>query len=392
MVLPKLVWRYLFSGKLSTKVITFVSLLGTFIATASLLLTLGVMNGFQRAVFKSLLSHTPHVLVFLDTRNEAEELLNSLRGNSEVKKAFWYAVFNLIASRDEKVAPLTVYASDLKNLESFLDLRENLVEGNLTKDGLILGDLAADNLGLERVPDGINLINPIAEETPIGFLPEAEPVTVRAIYSTGFFVYDSAAVADYSFISKLFKPNAFNVVVQLKNPYRAQDFAKRLEELFPYAYTTTWIDRNRDFFNALNLEKLAMTLVVALITVVAAFNVFSLLVMKVRELRRDFAVFRAFGAGKGFIFSLVVLQGFLIGTLGVVFGVLLSAVSAFFANKYKLIQVPADVYLTPYIPVVITPTDYILVSLGVILLSTLAAVAPAVSAVREKVSEILRNE
>ncbi len=393
MVFPKLVWRYLFSGKFSTRLVTAVSLFGTFIATVSLLLTLGVMNGFQRAVSGQILSKTPHVLVICNSLGEAKEILAFARQKFPgLKEEFWYANFNLIAQKGRNLSPLTIFASDIENLERFFNLKKNLLIGKVDKKSLILGELVADNLNIVLVPSKILLINPIGKITPIGFMPQMEEFPVSGIYSTGIYIYDTAAVADYNLLSKLFKPTSFNVVLQLKDPYRVSDVKKTLAAYFPSVYISTWVDRNRDFFAALELEKRAMIAVVALIAVVAVFNVFSLLLMKIRELRKDFAVMRAFGIGAGYIFALVLAQGFLIGLLGALFGAAVAAAAAKVLTHYRLIGVPADVYLVSYIPIEISPLNYVLTVSGIVLLATISATFPARMAVKEKVSQILRNE
>jgi lipoprotein-releasing system permease protein len=182
------------------------------------------------------------------------------------------------------------------------------------------------------------------------------------------------------------------VVVQLKKPFEADLFKEKLLRLFPNLFVNTWIDRNRDFFAALRLEKIASVLVVGLIALVAVFNVFSLLLIKIGELKRDFAVFRTFGATRGFIFGLVLLQGLIIGGLGTTFGVIFALIISFVVNKYKLISVPPDVYLVSHVPIVNTFWDYLWVVVAVVGMSTAAALVPAYISSRERISRILRND
>ena len=135
-----------------------------------------------------------------------------------------------------------------------------------------------------------------------------------------------------------------------------------------------------------------MVLVVGLIGLVAAFNISSLLFTKVRELSRDFAIFRAFGIGKGFIFSLVLSLGGIIGLIGSLSGIAFALTAAYVANRYKLIQVPQEVYLTPYLPVDIGWKNILWVFLAVMLFSLLASLFPAYTATKQKITDILRNE
>ncbi len=393
-MLGKLVWRYLLSGSFSTKLITFISLFGVFIATVALTLTVGIMNGFENTVREKILQNLPNLVVYTDNFHQSEEVINFLKTHygEDIKLAFWVAQYNLILQKGKKLSQATVYAGNLKDLQRFLSLEDNLIEGSVSKNGLLIGLKLADQLGIFDVPTKITLIDPVAIKTPIGFLPKIKHSEVVGIYSTHFTVYDGAALADWGTFHKFFKNPTFSVVVQLKNPYEVKKFESVLNREFPSLYTLTWIDSNKEFFGALKLEKLGMALVVGLIVVVAAFNITSLLLMKVQEKRKDIAIFRSFGIGRGFIFKLFLLQGFLIGFIGATVGLFVALLLAFVSNKYHLIKVPADVYLTPYMPIEPSLIDCITIFGFVILLSILAAYIPAYRAAKEKIVNILRNE
>ncbi len=393
-MLGKLVWRYLLSGSFSTKLITFISLFGVFIATVALTLTVGIMNGFENTVREKILQNLPNLVVYTNNLHQSEEVINFLKTHygKDIKLTFWVAQYNLILQKGKQLSQATVYAGNLKDLQRFLSLKDNLIEGSVSKNGLLIGLKLADQLGIFDVPTKITLIDPVAIKTPIGFLPKIKHSEVVGIYSTHFTVYDGAALADWKTFHKFFKNPTFSVVVQLKNPYEVKKFEGVLHREFPSLYTLTWIDSNKEFFGALKLEKLGMALVVGLIVVVATFNITSLLLMKVQEKRKDIAIFRSFGIGRGFIFKLFLLQGFLIGLIGATVGLFVALLLALVSNKYHLIKVPADVYLTPYMPIEPSLIDCITIFGFVILLSTLAAYIPAYRAAKEKIVNILRNE
>jgi lipoprotein-releasing system permease protein len=393
-MLGKIIWRYLLSGSFSTKLITFISLFGVFIATLSLTLTVGIMNGFENTVKEKILQNLPNLVVYTDNLQQSEEVINFLKNHygKEIKLTFWVAQYNLILQKGRKLSQATVYAGNLKDLQKFLSLKENLIEGSISKNGILVGLKLADQLGIFDVPTAITLIDPIAIKTPIGFLPKIKHSQVVGIYSTHFTVYDQAAIVDWETFNRFFKNPTFSVVVQLKNPYEVKKIASALNREFPSLYTLTWIDSNKEFFGALKLEKLGMALVVGLIVVVATFNITSLLLMKVQEKRKDIAIFRSFGIGRGFIFKLFLLQGLVIGLIGASAGLSVAMLLAFVSNKYHLIKVPADVYLTPYMPIEPSAIDCISIFGFVILLSTLAAYIPAYRASKEKIVNILRNE
>jgi lipoprotein-releasing system permease protein len=389
----KIVFRYLFGGRFTTKFLTVISFLGTFLATSALLITVGVMNGFEQSVKENLLKYLPHALIFAGDPKEAKELSENLKREfpKYIENTYWYASFGLILQKGENLSEATVYGMKEKTLKRFLNQRGKLVEGTFSKNSLILGEILSTKLGIFEVPAKVIAISPFAKKTPIGFLPNIKRMSVGAIFRSGYYPYDSAAFADYDFLIKKFAPSGYYVVAELKDPYGAEEFKKAFTERYRYFFITTWIDTNKDFFNALKLEKLGMFLVVALITVVSAFNITALLLTKVKELSLDFAVFRAFGLGRGFIFSIVVSIGGTIGIFGSLSGILFSLLVSFVVNKYKLIKVPADVYLTPYLPIVFGLKEILLVFFFVVSFSLLASLIPATVAVKQKVSEVLRN-
>jgi lipoprotein-releasing system permease protein len=389
----KIVFKYLFGGRFTTKFLTSISFIGTFLATSALLLTVGVMNGFEQSVKENLLRYLPHALIFVGDQKEAQKLSVNLKKDFPdfIKNSFWYATFGLILQKGENLAEAAVYGMENKTLKKFLERRGKLVAGKFSNNILILGEILSTKLGIFEVPTKVTAISPFAKKTPIGFLPNIKRLTAGAIFRSGYYPYDISAYADYSFLIKRFTPSGFYIFAELKDPYKAEEFKQRFTEKYRDFYLITWIDTNRDFFSALKLEKLGMFLVVALITVVSAFNITALLLTKVKELSMDFAVFRAFGLGRGFIFSVVVSIGGTIGILGSFSGILFSLLVALVVNKYKLIQVPADVYLTPYLPIVFGLKEILLVFFFVVSFSLLASLIPATVAVKQKVSEVLRN-
>jgi lipoprotein-releasing system permease protein len=392
MPLFKLVLRYLFSGKPTTRFATYTALLGTFLATLSTLLTVGIMNGFEESVKKNLLANTPHVTVYLNSREEVYQLLKGLKGFSNIKESYWYATFPAILQKGKYLADAVILGTDESFIKGVLHRKGVLFSGNFTRKGLILGNLLASRLGVYETPSSVNVISPTAGLTPIGFLPKIKRFEVTGIYSTGKYFLDISAIGDFTFLNRFLKASSFVVTVKLKDPYGASEVKEILEERFKNAFVTTWIENNRDFFNALKLEKLGMLLVVSLIVLLAAFNVASLLIAKVRELSLDFAIFRAFGLGRRFIFAIVLLLGLSVGLAGSLIGVAVAEAVAYIANKYKLIAVPQELYTTPYLPILFGAKEILLTVGFVTLLSLLASVIPALSAVRERVTSVLRND
>lgn len=392
MVLPKLVIRYIFGGRSSTKFITLIALIGVFLASSSMLLTIGVMNGFEKSVKEGILSTTPHISVFVGDREEAKGVIFKVSKNPLVKKAYWYATFGAILQKGTQLTGAVLIGISKREEKFLLQKKGVFWKGNLTDRGIALGNILASRLGIYSIPQRVVVIAPTTQRTPIGFIPRIRRVEVSALYSSGIYNLDTEGVGYFEFLSKFLTPNTFQVVIMLKDPYRVEEFKRKLEKYFPSAFISTWIDANRDFFNALKLEKLGMVLVVGIITLVAAFNITSLLITKVRELSKDFAIFRTFGAGRNFIFGIVLSLGLALGLGGATLGVATASLIAFMVNRYKLLKVPADVYMTPYLPVVFGWGEVLSVVAFVVFLSLLAALIPAKIATSERITDILRND
>ncbi len=390
----KIALRYLWSGRFSTKLITAIAFVGTFLASFALVFTVGIMNGFERAVKEGLLKNLPHIQIFLFEERQIPTVEGRVKEllRKNIKTIYWYAAYGLILQKGEYLASATVYTSKEGSLKRFISTKLHIREGKFESNCLLIGNLLASKLGIHKVPDKVLLINPVARKTPVGFLPRIKIVKVCGIFSSGYAPYDEAALASYGTLKGTFTPSVFAVVVELKDPYRVDYFREILLKEFPDTYISTWIDGNREFFSALQLEKLGMVLVVGLIAIVASFNTTALLFMKVKELRKDFAIFRTFGIGKFFIFRIVLMIGATLGTLGGLFGIIISYIFSLIFTHYRLIKVPEEVYLTSYLPVEPGFLTLIFVFIFISMLSVFAALLPAYSASKEKITDILRNE
>jgi len=181
--------------------------------------------------------------------------------------------------------------------------------------------------------------------------------------------------------------------IYLKDPYQAQEVKKKVEEILGFsAIVRSWIDLNQQLFNALQLEKVAIFFVLLLMTTLSSFNITSLLFLKVRDKVRDIAVLRTYGFKRKDIMLTFLLQGIILGLGGTLFGITLALVGQFLINQYKLIRVPADVYLMDHIPCAIEPTDLAITFFVALFISLMASLAPSYRASKLSVVEILRKD
>ncbi len=390
----KIAFRYLISARGSTLLITFISFFGVFLSVCAILLTLGVFTGFQDSLKEKILSTAPHIIVSTVSDKDLKSIKKEIEKIPQVKGAIIFTLYSAILAKEGRVQPVTVKAVDYK--EEFLKelVKKQLKEG-LLRDAVV-GKGIADVLGV-RVGGEAVLVFPMGIRTPTGFIPKTKNVKIGGIFETGAYDRDFVLVYMEREKAKNFFKRGFRlegVEVYVKDPYRVQEIKEIIREKIEsdYIFIRSWIDLNKPLFNALQLEKLALFLILLLMVFVASFNITSLLFVKSREKVKDIAILKTFGMRSKDILAIFITVGISIGTVGSIVGIGASFLIAHFINEYKLIRVPEEVYMMNYIPVHIQFTDLLATFIGTILLSFGASLIPALKVAKENVIGILRNE
>ena len=390
----KIAIRYLISVKGSTLLITLISFFGVFLSVCAILLTLGVFTGFQDSLKEKILSSAPHIIVSSSGFEDLNLFRRRIENIPEVVEVLPFTLYNAILVKEDRVQPVTIKAVSYKE-KAFKDIvGSQLVSGKLK--GLVIGKGIADVLGV-FAGDSVILVSPMGIRTPTGFVPKTKEVKVGGVFQTGS--YDRDFVIAYMrhreakrFFKRGFKFDGLEVYI--KDPYTAQEVKRKILETLgkKTLIVRSWIDLNRPLFNALQLEKLALFLILLLMVLVASFNITSLLFVKAREKVRDIAVLKTFGMKSADILRIFLLVGMTIGVVGSILGMAASFGIAYIINEYKIIRVPEEVYMMTHIPVHIKVTDLVAVFLGTLFLSFLSSLIPAMKASQENVVRVLRNE
>ena len=378
-------FRFLLSGKGSTQLVSFIALLGVSLGVSALLLTMGVFAGFQHELKEKILSASPHIIVsLLDTNKDYKDKIENIEG---IKNVYSVALYQGLVSREGRISSVSVKALTPEDAYR--------IYGVKLKEGVAVGAGLADILGLKK-DEEILLLSPMGHRTPFGFLPRARTFVVEGIFQKGVFDQDYATVVMDIKGARDFFGDAYQLSgyeIYLRDPYKAQKIRDKIERLLgPGAIVRSWIDLNKPLFNALQVEKVGIFFVLMLMIVIASFNITSLLFMKARDKMKDIAVLRAFGLKSRQVIFIFLLQGLMLGFLGTLIGLILSLVGAYFINEYKLIRVPADVYLMDHVPVYFEMRDVISTLLGALFLSLLSSLLPAYRASKEGIVRVLRNE
>lgn len=381
----KISLRYLISGRGSTNLVSLIALLGVSIGVAALLLTMGVFSGFQRELKEKILSTTPHIIISLFEFESSNE--SQIKELKEITEFYPVVLYQGIISKDGRLFSVGIKAMKEEDIRRVYKVQ--------IKEGIAVGVGLA---GIMDVKSGqeVLLLSPMGQATPFGFIPKMKSFPVDAIFQKGVFDQDYATVVmTMEKAEELFSTNhqLFGYEVYIKDPYKAQEVRKKLEELLgPSALVRSWIDLNSALFNALQFEKVALSFVLMLMVLIASFNITSLLFMKVREKVRDIAILRTFGLRRRQVILIFLLQGLILGSTGTLIGLLLSLVGKFLINQYKLIRVPSDVYLMDHIPAYFEIGDILFTLIGAFLLSLISSLLPAYRAGKESIVRVLKNE
>jgi len=219
---------------------------------------------------------------------------------------------------------------------------------------------------------------------------------VSGIFKCGMYDYDSNVVfCGINDAQNIFaSPGAVSGIgIKLKNAYLAESFARKLRMDLNYMYTVkTWADLNSNLFSALKLEKLTMFVILALIVIVACFNIASTLIMMVLEKIKDIGILKSIGATRRTINIIFTLQGLLIGFIGTLLGLGAGLGLCGLLKKYQFIQLPKEIYYIDHLPIQIQYSDITVICVAAVLISLAATVYPAKQAARLEAVEALRYE
>lgn len=265
--------------------------------------------------------------------------------------------------------------------------------------GVVIGKTLAEDLGAE-IGDRVRMISPLAAlglslGTAGTGATRSREFRVIGIFQAGFQEYDSGLVyTDLYEAQRLFDEgdNVTGVELRVIDLDTSAALARRIEQDLGGAFhTLDWSELNRNLFTALEVQKIALTLVIATIIFVAAFNVIATLIMIVLEKKREIAILKAMGATDATVLGVFMVQGVVVGVVGTLIGVLAGGGIIAYLDR---IRFPLDpkVYLIDHLPVVISPSVF-LVTIGIaLLICTVSTIAPSWWAARMLPVEGLRYE
>jgi lipoprotein-releasing system permease protein len=394
----------------SVSLIAAIAILGLALGVAVLIVVLSVMNGFEEVLRTRILSLTAHATIsglegrIVNWRPDLEKLEHY----PGVVGAAPYIEEQGMLIRGDKSSGVLLRGIVPEAERRVVDLGPHLASGRMNdliagRYRVILGSALAEELGA-KVGDRVVLLVALGDVTPVGVIPRMRAFDVAGILSIGMYEYDRRiAIVAMQDAAKLLRmgDDVRGIRLSLADMYAAPRISRAAAvSIGGDLEVQDWTNEHANFFRSISITKRLLFFVLSLMVAVAAFNIVSTMVMVVKSKRRDIAILRTFGSSPRSILSVFVVQGSLIGLLGIGAGVLLGVVVA--VNLQDLVHglegivgfkfLDARVYFMNDLPARLRATDVMRICGFAFVLACLSTVYPAVRAARLLPAESLRNE
>jgi len=393
--------RYLTAKRkgLFTIIVTLIGILGVALGVAALIITLSIMNGFQSDIKQKILDAQAHIIVYGNIDNKSfDEIKEVSYSLPQIEKISPFMLGQAILSTGAKSIGVVVKGIKIPDELEVNNLKKTIKYGNWESissndANIILGEELAKNLAV-WLGDEIILVSPKVESVFLGIVPKMKKFKVTGIINTGYYEFDNTfAYCNIKDATKFFSSSdmANGVGIKLKNIEYTYFVVKNLKKKFGFNYVVkTYADMNKNLFSALKLEKFMMSLILALIIIVATFTIASNLIMMSIEKIRDIGILRAMGATPSFIKKVFLFEGMIIASLGIVLGLILGVGISLSIKFYPIIELPSDIYYITKVPVKIELID-VMTTVGIsFILCVLSAIFPAYRASRIDPIEAIR--
>jgi lipoprotein-releasing system permease protein len=398
--------RYLLAKRKQAfiSVISLISTLGVTVGVMAVIIALAVMTGLQQELRDRIFGSNPHIYVsrtggFDDYRAEAARL----RQLPHVVGAAPAVVGRALVTAARNQEFITLKGIDPQLEPTVSDVARALVSGSLGAlappngedvDGILLGKDLASNLGV-MIGDRVVVLTPEGTLSPMGMIPGRKTLRVAGIFSLGLFEFDST----YGYVSldvakrMLSRDQIDFMQLRVDDMYRAPTIARQVSAALGDQYVTQDLaGMNRSLFSALWLEKVAVSLAIGLIVMVAALNIVASLILLVMEKHRDIAILKTMGAGARSVTTVFMLQGLIIGVVGTAVGATAGWAISSVLDRYKVIRVPMDIYQVSHLPFTVLPLDFLIVVAVAVLVCFVATIYPSRQAARLDPAQALRYE
>lgn len=386
--------------------ISLISVAGVMVGVTALIVVLAVMTGFTSEFRNKILGINSHVVVqdlggALTDYPGAAATIGKIPG---VVGLTPYIYSQAMLTGGAGGTGVVLRGLDPASAGSVLDIDRYMLAGTIAAlgegnrstgvPGIILGKELANQLQV-TVGDRVKLISAAGPLTPMGVLPRIKACQVAGIFDTGMYEYDSSlAYVNLATAQEFLDLGGavHGIEIKVADIDTAAEIADRIEQaLGPGYLAKDWMRMNRNIFSALKLEKTALSVIMALVVLVAAFNIVSTLIMVVMEKTKDIAILKSMGATSGSIMRIFMYEGLVIGFTGTLLGIAGGLTLCEILSRYQFIKLP-EVYPISTLPVKVLPFDVGLIALSAVLITFLATLYPSRQAAKIDPAVALRYE
>ena len=404
-------YKYLRSKKSSrfTSIISKSSVIGISLGIAAIIVVMSIMNGFHSEMRDKILSMVSHVIVTEKnyTLKNWDKLKFKIDKNKLVLNSAPYVEGQAMISFGGNVHGIQLKGIIPEYEKNVTSLSYNIIEGDLNNIGLkpyqiSIGIDLAKKMNLS-IGDKITLVIPRANTTLIGIVPRLKRFEVGSIFKFGMQQYDKNLVfIDINEAQILYDmgSNVTGLRLKLNDLFKVKKVSNFINSNFNSEYIIIdWTMMNKNFFNALKMEKTMLMLLMFLIVLVATFNIISSLFMVVSEKKSDIAILKTIGMNSKNVMYIFILQGTFLGIAGIVLGLgigllislNLDYVVAFIEYILGHSLLNSDIYMISTVPVKIEVKDLLYVSIISFVFALLSAIYPAINASKTKPAEVLKG-
>jgi lipoprotein-releasing system permease protein len=388
-------------------IISAISVLGVVVGVMALMVALGLMTGLQKEIRSKILGTTAHISLFRsrgegfdDYRQVVERVRRLPHVLGSAPAVYGKGIVASAAGQALVTFKGIVPAAE----KTVTDIASQIEGGSLDALGgpagavpppILLGHELASQLGV-GMGDIVNVTSPRGRLSPMGVMPRMTKFKVVGLVRSGLYEFDAGwAYMSLEDAQRLFLEDDRASLVELRidDIYAVHKVSGEVLSALGDGYlASNWIDLNQSLFSALWLEKMAIGITIGLIVMVAALNIVATLILMVMEKHKDIAILVSMGASRGAVTRIFMLQGTIIGAAGTAAGAVLGWAACQVLDRYRLLQVPVDVYQISYVPFTLLPGDAAIVVVGAVLICFLATIHPARGASRLDPAEALRYE
>ncbi len=400
--------RYLWAKKKGfISLISFLSVAGITLGVWALIVVISVMNGFHEDIRDKVIGTNAHVIAQSYTREGISDYAKMVEGISKIKgveAVSPYFMGQVMMKRDEKVEGLVLWGIEPSTIGKVNKLDRQIKKGELShlekelaggRRGIILGKELMNNSDLS-VGDEIIVISPVFVQTPSGMVPKMEKMVIVGVFEAGMYDYDTTfAYVSMSTAQKLFGKNdvATGIAVRADKLENSAAIAAEIHRQYKTVWARDWMAMNKNLFEALKIEKIAMFIILLLIVMVAAFNIASTLIMIVMRKTKDIGILKSMGATNGDIMNIFIIQGVTTGIIGAVTGFVMGIATCWYLKAFP-ISMPGggSVYYIDKLAVSVKMNEVIIIPVAAVIISFLATLYPSFHASRLDPVEAVRYE